>query len=227
MKKRIQIQGFLIFLGLMTSIILSKYIFANRQDPFWDIFFGSLGLGFLFIGFLFRISARGYKKEKAAGGAVLVMDGPYTYVRNPMYLGTFLIGSGIILAIFKGWVFLLFLFIFLCIYIPQTRSEERALKQRFGESYVAYIRKTSKFFPNFKLLFKTDLNILLPLEKTWIENESSSFLSVFAIFLGLEFYKNLSFFDIQRAFLKILFLFFIGVVYVVLLFFLIRRERIR
>ena len=227
MKKRIQIQGFLIFLGLMTSIILSKYIFAHRQDSFWDIFFGSLGLGLLFIGFLFRISARGYKKDKAAGGAVLVIDGPYAYVRNPMYLGTFLIGSGIILAIFKGWVFLLFLFIFLCIYIPQTRGEERALKQRFGESYVAYIRKTSKFFPNLKVLFKKDLSTLLPLEKSWIENEISSFLSVFVIFLGLEFYKDLSSFGIQRAFLKILFLFFIGVMYAALLFFLIGRERIR
>ena len=77
------------------------------------------------------------------------------------------------------------------------------------------------------MLFKKDLSTLLPLEKSWIENEISSFLSVFVIFLGLEFYKDLSSFGIQRAFLKILFLFFIGVMYAALLFFLIGRERIR
>ncbi|MCD6229064.1 MAG: hypothetical protein J7K17_06310 [Candidatus Omnitrophica bacterium] len=44
-----------------------------------------------------------------------------------MYLGIFLIGLGVVLAIFKLWVFLLFLLLFLIFYLPQIIREEKEL----------------------------------------------------------------------------------------------------
>lgn len=94
MKKRIKIQGFLIFLATLATISLSKFVFPHWKKEPWDEFLDVVGIGLVLFGFLFRITARGYKQEKSYNGKLLVKDGPYAMVRNPMYFGTFMIGTG-------------------------------------------------------------------------------------------------------------------------------------
>jgi protein-S-isoprenylcysteine O-methyltransferase Ste14 len=77
----------------------------------------------------------------------LATGGPYAYTRNPLYLGTFLLGAGV--AIASGS--LLFLFVYLAlyalVYVPVIRAEAETMQQLFPESYAAYSRDVPLFFP--------------------------------------------------------------------------------
>ncbi|MFA5096634.1 MAG: isoprenylcysteine carboxylmethyltransferase family protein, partial [Candidatus Omnitrophota bacterium] len=141
MKRRIKIQSSFVFMLLILSLFFSKYFFARYRMQHLDIFLDAAGMGILICGFLFRISARGYKQDNTAGGNELVTGGPYSLIRNPMYFGTFLIGSGIILIILNLWTYPLFLAIYLSIYVPQIRSEKKVLRGRFGEKYLEYCKR--------------------------------------------------------------------------------------
>ena len=113
-----------------------------------------MGIILVFFGFIIRITARGYKAEKSPQGNFLITDRIYSLLRHPMYLGTFLIGLGIILVLFRLWLLLFFLLIFLSIYIPQINKEEKKLLVKFGKKYKLYCKKVPKFFPRLSSLFK-------------------------------------------------------------------------
>jgi protein-S-isoprenylcysteine O-methyltransferase Ste14 len=64
--------------------------------------------------------------------------GPYAYTRNPLYLGSFLMGTGFAIA-GGSWVLgLAFLGFFVLVYWPVMRREEEYLRQQFGEVYERY-----------------------------------------------------------------------------------------
>jgi protein-S-isoprenylcysteine O-methyltransferase Ste14 len=80
-------------------------------------------------------------------GHTLIQDGPYRFVRNPIYLGMFgmLLATGLLLS---QWIPLLIaslLFILgTCIRI---RTEERLLRGAFGPEFEAYARRVPAFIP--------------------------------------------------------------------------------
>jgi protein-S-isoprenylcysteine O-methyltransferase Ste14 len=77
----------------------------------------------------------------------LVADGPFRYVRNPLYLANLPMAAGIgVLASRLGWLFLVaasWLFVYRLIF-----REEEALRQSQGESYRAYLRAVPRFWPS-------------------------------------------------------------------------------
>jgi len=78
----------------------------------------------------------------------LVTWGPYRYVRNPSYLGYFLMFFGLFLV----WssVFAVFQFVAIPGYYRVAVQEERLLEKRFGEGYVEYRKKTGRFVPRIR-----------------------------------------------------------------------------
>lgn len=71
----------------------------------------------------------------------LATTGPYSYTRNPLYLGSILIAVGFALAARSIWIWLLLLLFFVLIYVPVIRSEEAFLHSAFPdfESYCARV----------------------------------------------------------------------------------------
>ena len=80
-------------------------------------------------------------------GHTLIQDGPYRFVRNPIYAGMFgmLVATGLAVA---QWIPLL---IAIALFIPGTyiriRSEERLLRQAFGSEFEAYARGVPALIP--------------------------------------------------------------------------------
>jgi protein-S-isoprenylcysteine O-methyltransferase Ste14 len=76
----------------------------------------------------------------------LVADGPFRYVRNPLYLGGLLLGAGMgFLASRTGWVVIVVL-----LYLFQMRliwREEAQLRASQGEAYAAYCSAVPQFWP--------------------------------------------------------------------------------
>ena len=93
--------------------------------------------------YCFRVWASGHLEKNVR----LATTGPYAYSRNPLYLGTLLIGVGFAIA---GETLLLgaaFLIVMLFIYWPVMRQEEAALISRFGGNYRAYASAVPLFWP--------------------------------------------------------------------------------
>jgi protein-S-isoprenylcysteine O-methyltransferase Ste14 len=77
-----------------------------------------------------------------------VAIGPYKYVRNPMYIGGFilLVGFGLYhhsLSILIFFIVLLFLFHLFVVFV-----EEPQLEKRFGKSYIEYKNSVKRWIPN-------------------------------------------------------------------------------
>jgi protein-S-isoprenylcysteine O-methyltransferase Ste14 len=101
------------------------------------------GLGVAGLGLAVRGWAAGHlrKDEELATG------GPYAYTRNPLYLGSFLIGVGVTIAGSQPIFLALFAVFFLGIYAAQSRVEAAYLTERFGEPYRVYARRVPLLLP--------------------------------------------------------------------------------
>jgi len=80
-------------------------------------------------------------------GHKLIVEGPYKIVRNPIYLGMFgmLLATG--LAVSRWWAILLAIVLFLIGTSIRIRSEEKLLRESFGEEFEAYARRVPALFP--------------------------------------------------------------------------------
>ena len=80
----------------------------------------------------------------------LVVSGLYNYVRNPMYVGVFLIIVGHFLW-FGFWSLLIYAaVVFIAFHSFVTFYEEPNLKNRFGATYEDYLRRVPRWIPRIK-----------------------------------------------------------------------------
>jgi protein-S-isoprenylcysteine O-methyltransferase Ste14 len=91
-------------------------------------------------GLALRAAASGFVQKNSE----LATSGPYAYTRNPLYLGSMIIGSGFAVAARSVWVFGGLLVFFLVIYLPVIKAEERFLRSRFPE-FDAYAQQVPRF----------------------------------------------------------------------------------
>lgn len=78
--------------------------------------------------------------------------GPYSMVRNPMYLGRYFIVLGVILlAGMPGvWFIIPYTLIYGFYMVNRVRREEKKLTEMFGEDYLDYCSKVNRFLPSFR-----------------------------------------------------------------------------
>lgn len=118
---------------------VSLYVFSNSDDRSFRV-----GLPIVLAGEAIRLWASGYIEKK---GGKLATDGPFAYVRNPLYAGNFLLGLGIVLISRNLWFMALFLVGFMVIYRGTVEKEEKDLEALFGDPYRRYLKEVPRFIP--------------------------------------------------------------------------------
>jgi len=103
----------------------------------------AIGGGIALPGLALRAWATGHLRKNDA----LAITGPYAYTRNPLYLGSFLIGVGFTVASGRYILGILFAALFLGIYVPVMRVESATLAKLFGERYEQYVKAVPLFLP--------------------------------------------------------------------------------
>ena len=103
----------------------------------------ALGAPISLVGLLLRAWASGHLRKNDA----LATTGPYAHTRNPLYLGSFIMGLGFTIASGRWWLGVLFVALFLGIYLPVMRVESATLSGLFGESFEAYAAAVPMFLP--------------------------------------------------------------------------------
>jgi protein-S-isoprenylcysteine O-methyltransferase Ste14 len=77
----------------------------------------------------------------------LVVRGPYTIMRNPMYLGAGLALAGAAL-VYQSWLLAAYAGLFLvAMHLFVVAYEEPTLRQTFGSDYDAYCRRVNRWLP--------------------------------------------------------------------------------
>lgn len=102
------------------------------------------------IGCLLRSWAAGYLFK----GKRVALGGPYAYIRNPLYVGSFILGAGFCVALWQKplpisslLIAAGFLLGFGVVYRAKTLAEEHELVSCLGEPYQAYARQVPPFLP--------------------------------------------------------------------------------
>ena len=101
-------------------------------------------------GCVLRSWAAGYLLK----GKRTAVGGPYTYVRNPLYVGSFIVGVGFCAALWRwpppvsaGLLIAAYLLGFGFLYGAKTLAEEKELAADLGGPYLAYAREVPAFLP--------------------------------------------------------------------------------
>ena len=83
---------------------------------------------------------------------VLITNGPYKYIRNPMLTGLFFILCGLGIGLTSFSLFFIFTPLFIIInYLELKLIEEPELLKRLGDNYFYYRDRTPMFIPGWKL----------------------------------------------------------------------------
>ena len=122
-------------LGFVFAVL---YFWLAR--PTWR--FLALGSILIVPGLLIRALASGHVRKNEA----LATSGPYAYTRNPLYLGSLLMGIGFAVAARSWWVCVALVVMFFAIYLPVIRDEEAFLRKKFPE-FEEYARRVPRMFP--------------------------------------------------------------------------------
>jgi protein-S-isoprenylcysteine O-methyltransferase Ste14 len=101
------------------------------------------GGAIMLAGLLLRAWAAGYLAKNQR----LTTAGPYSHTRNPLYLGSAVMGLGAALA-GGSWIMgVAFAAFFVLVYWPVMKREAQFLQREFPEAFEPYAKQVPLFFP--------------------------------------------------------------------------------
>jgi len=120
-------------------IFAAVFIVFSDPKPLW------LGIGGVVA--LIGLAIRAWSSGHIQKAKVLAISGPYAYTRNPLYLGSFILGVGFTIAAGVWWLALIFIALYLGIYLPVMRVEEDDISRIFGPEFDDYRKHVPLFIP--------------------------------------------------------------------------------
>jgi protein-S-isoprenylcysteine O-methyltransferase Ste14 len=123
-------------LGFVTAIL-----FLVFSQPSWQTL--ALGVPIALCGVAIRAWAAGHLRKNAE----LAVSGPYSYTRNPLYFGSFVLALGIVICGGSWWLAVLLLGCFLAVYLPVMQAETAHMHELFPQAFAEYERNVPLFLP--------------------------------------------------------------------------------
>jgi protein-S-isoprenylcysteine O-methyltransferase Ste14 len=122
---------------------------------------------------------------KPGAGDELITHGPFAYVRNPLYLGNFILSLGLCLMAWAWmpWMLLVFLALFGFQYRLIISLEEENLRKIFGRTYEEYLANVPRFIPRLRP-FRPRKVQGMPLARA-LKIENNTLLSIFFVVVAI------------------------------------------
>lgn len=121
----------------------------------------------------------------------LIDNGPYSVVRNPLYVFSFIGAAGIGAQSGSLTVMALFFVLSVVVFALLVGKEEAALLKVHGETYAAYMRSTPRFLPNPRLWWDREVLEVKPMRVLRTFGDGLVFLLAIPVAEGLEYLQNL------------------------------------
>jgi protein-S-isoprenylcysteine O-methyltransferase Ste14 len=204
-----------IYIGLLLFIRPALFLGDAQSDRYVCV----AGVLILLVGQIFRIIVIGFAYIERGGreGKVfaesLVKTGFFAHVRNPMYVGNYLIVVGLVMLYGAVEAYLYILPFFLLVYYSIVLNEEDYLKDKFGQEYEDYAAKVNRFIPDFRGIRKS----LETYKFNWLKvlrKEHGSIFFITCAWLSIIIWKDITIFgyDQKQPEINILLMLFIPVV---------------
>lgn len=144
----------------------------------------TLGLLIILSGELLRIYAVAFigsvsRTRTTSLGHQLVTTGPFSWVRNPLYLANFLIVTGVGVFSGRAWFICLTSILFFIQYLPIVQYEETLLEEKFGDEYRSYRARTPMWWPS--KIPTTDEFVTPPELEKAIKSEKRTMTAILAV----------------------------------------------
>lgn len=121
--------------------------------------------------------------------ARLVTEGPYAYVRNPLYSGNFFVGMGFFVMAWAWmpWMLFAFFVLFLFQYSAIVHLEEEFLLQKFGKKYRTYQKQVPRWIPRRSSYQGNKQNSMRPDWKMALRSERNTLQTIGIVILCILF----------------------------------------
>jgi protein-S-isoprenylcysteine O-methyltransferase Ste14 len=157
-------RSYLPLAGLAVILLgLREYEYPGHSetlDHLWEV--GCLVVSFA--GLAIRSYTIGHTPKGTSGrntekqvADTLNTAGAYSLVRNPLYLGNFFMGLGVVLFAHLWWLTLIYILAFWLYYERIIFAEEAYLRDKFGAEYLAWADRTPVIIPSFRNYKKPEL----------------------------------------------------------------------
>ncbi len=187
-----KIANFLFKYRSYTPIPLALYILINSNFQIQNLI---IGLTLIFIGELLRIWAVSYAggitRTTKVGAPSLCTTGPYSYTRNPLYIGNMIIYTGVVYVagshnilsmLIITWTF------FIIQYYLIIKLEQNRLIEIFGKEYKAYMDNVPILFPRLSPWINKDKYVPMKLLNT-IKTEKRTLQNIILLIIII-YFKN-------------------------------------
>ena len=124
------------------GFVLAPLLFISARPTLASL---AAGAFVAIIGLAIRAWASGHLRKNQE----LTTSGPYAHTRNPLYLGTFLLGTGVAIGGGTLWFIALFATLYLLIYVPVMVAEADTMRDLFSDEYQHYSSQVPLFVPRF------------------------------------------------------------------------------
>ncbi|MBV9274216.1 MAG: isoprenylcysteine carboxylmethyltransferase family protein [Verrucomicrobia bacterium] len=113
----------------------------------WKLLSATLVLAGLFIRALADGFAGRHTRTEEIEAPRLSTGGPYAFVRNPIYIGSMVLGLGMV-GLLGNWIALIpYAAVFAIFYFSVIPAEEQFLRRTFGLQYEEYCRNVPRWVP--------------------------------------------------------------------------------
>lgn len=142
----------LVFLAfLLLGIAVDRYVFSGAFTVTRETRIASTAF-FLLYGMVLLVLSRLHFKRTGQSLTPwtptprLILDGPYSVMRNPMYSGMTVLMLGLGIALNNAWIALGALPALAIVHVIAVLPEERYLTEKFGDSYRRYMARVRRYF---------------------------------------------------------------------------------
>jgi hypothetical protein len=155
------------------------------------------GLFLSLFGELIRILAVGFSGAGTSGrenymkAERINSTGIYSLSRNPLYIGNFLIFSGLLVVFANGYALLIVTLFLIFQYYFIIQAEESYLTERHGEEYGDYCARVPRIFGGIRSFQKSKIPFNLP---KVIYKENDSLFNLLMVFIIILVIRELSFY---------------------------------
>lgn len=139
-------------------LIIAALVLANITYLSYLIGFAIICIGEIIRIWAIRYAGSATRTTGRVGGDELVTSGPFGYVRNPLYMGNFILSFGVLIMAWPWmpWLLLIYLALFAVQYGCIITLEEEYLRSKFGEDYERYFKSVPRFIPTFQKYAKEE-----------------------------------------------------------------------
>jgi len=141
-------------IGLGAAVIGGLLFRPGHLYGRFELVVRSFSIALVLVGLALRAwgaaSAGRHTRTDSIEAPELATGGAYGHVRNPIYLGSMILGLGFVGFLGDPWMLLLYGLTFSVLYVAIIPAEEKFLREKFPEQYLRYSAAVPRLIPRLR-----------------------------------------------------------------------------